>query len=143
MSSRRTSVTLLCPSSSSVHRSPSQHSSQRVPKNALILIPFILQQQNRIYGTGPRSKVGKVSDCRRLLTAKSSAMSSNPVWFHTWVEIGDHGLISIVFLLPSAESRKVVFIYKRKYVHEVLVNRFTKLAHEKVWLGELTVLTWP
>ena len=33
----------------------------------------------------------------------------------------------------SAESRRVVVSYKRKYVHNVLVN----LAQEKVWLGEL------
>ena len=29
--------------------------------------------------------------------------------------------------------------YKRKYVHELLVNRLFKPAQEKVWLGELTV----
>ena len=33
--------------------------------------------------------------------------------------------------------------YKRKYVHEVLVNCLFKLAQEKVWLGELTVPPWP
>ena len=32
-----------------------------------------------------------------------------------------------------------VVSYKRKYVHEVLVNRLLKLAQEKVRLGELTV----
>ena len=36
----------------------------------------------------------------------------------------------------------VVVSYKRKYVHKVLVNRLVNLAHEKVWLGELTVSTW-
>ena len=36
-------------------------------------------------------------------------------------------------------SRRVVVSYKRKYVHEVLVNCLFKLAQEKVWLGELTV----
>ena len=40
----------------------------------------------------------------------------------------------------SADSRRVVS-YKRKYVHEVLVNFLVKLAQEKVWLGELTVPT--
>ena len=29
--------------------------------------------------------------------------------------------------------------YKRKYMHEVLVNCLFKLAQEKVWLGKLTV----
>ena len=34
-------------------------------------------------------------------------------------------------------SRRVAVSYKRKYVHEVLVNCLFKLAQEKVWLGEL------
>ena len=55
---------------------------------------------------------------------------------HTFVEI-DHEIISTVILLPSAE----LFVsYKRKYVHEVLVNCLFKLAQEKVWLSELIVL---
>ena len=45
----------------------------------------------------------------------------------TFVEI-DHGLISTAILLPSADSRRVVVSYKRKYVHEVLVNRLVKLV---------------
>ena len=58
---------------------------------------------------------------------------------HTFVEIDDE-IISTVIPLPSAESfKKVVVSYKRKYVHEVLVNCLFKLAQEKVWLGELTV----
>ena len=36
-------------------------------------------------------------------------------------------------------SRRVVVSYKRKYVHELLVNRLFKPAQEKVWLGELTL----
>ena len=32
---------------------------------------------------------------------------------------------------PSADSRRVVVSYKRKYVQEVLVNRLVKLAQEK------------
>ena len=38
--------------------------------------------------------------------------------------------------LPLNHSRRVVVSYKRKYVHEVLVNCLFKLAQEKVWLGE-------
>ena len=41
--------------------------------------------------------------------------------------------------LPLNLSRRVVFSYERKYMHEVLVNCLFKLAQEKVWLGELTV----
>ena len=66
---------------------------------------------------------------------------ANPIWVrsHTFMEI-DHDLISTVILLPSAESsRRVVVSYKRKYVHEVLVNCLFKHAQEKMWLGELTV----
>ena len=39
---------------------------------------------------------------------------------------------------PSADSRRLVFINKRTYVHKVLVYCLVKLAQEKVWLGELT-----
>ena len=43
----------------------------------------------------------------------------------------DHDIISTAILLPSADSRRVFVSYKRKYVHEVLVNRLVKLAQEK------------
>ena len=39
--------------------------------------------------------------------------------------------ISTTILLPSADSRRVVVIYKGKYVHKVLVNCIVKLAQEK------------
>ena len=65
---------------------------------------------------------------------------SIPTRSRTFVEI-DHEIISTVILLPSAESfKKGCCQLKRKYVHEVLVNCLLKLAQEKVWLGELTVL---
>ena len=51
----------------------------------------------------------------------------------------DQEIISTAILLPSADSRRAVASYKRKYVHEILVNCLVKLAHEKVWLGELTI----
>ena len=76
------------------------------------------------------------------LTADPGVASSTPARSHTFVEI-DHEIISTVILLPSAESFKKgccqLHSYKRKYVHEVLVNCLFKLAQEKVWLGELTV----
>ena len=49
---------------------------------------------------------------------------------HTFAEIG-YKLISTAILLPSTDSRKVVVIYKQKYVHEVLVNHLVKLTQEK------------
>ena len=70
------------------------------------------------------------------LTADPGVASSIPARSHTFVEI-DHEIISTA--LPLNHSRKVVVSYKRKYVHEVLVNCLFKLAQEKVWLGELTV----
>ena len=73
------------------------------------------------------------------LTADPGVTSSIPVRSHTFVEI-DHEIISTVILpFPLIYSRRVVVSYKRKYVHELLVNRLFKPAQEKVWLGELTV----
>ena len=76
------------------------------------------------------------------MRVKLQIQGSIPVRSHTFVEI-DHEIISTVILLHSAESRRVVVSYKRKYMylHEVLVNRWLKLAQEKVRLCELTVPT--
>ena len=63
-------------------------------------------------------------------TADTGVMFSIPAWSHTFVEI-DHEMISMVILLPSADLRTVVVSYKRKYVHEVLVNCLIKLVQEK------------
>ena len=75
------------------------------------------------------------------LTADPGVTSSIPARSHTFVEI-DHEIISTVrsfSFLPLIHSRRVVVSHKRKYVHELLVNRLFKPAQEKVWLGELTV----
>ena len=61
------------------------------------------------------------------LTADPEVVSTIPARSHTFMEI-DHEIISKVILLPSANSRRVVVSYKRKYVHKVLVNRLVKLA---------------
>ena len=73
-------------------------------------------------------------------TADPGVGSSIQARSDTFVEI-DHEIISTTILLPSADSRRVVVSYKRKYVHKVLVNSLVKLAQEKVWLGELTIPT--
>ena len=66
------------------------------------------------------------------LTADPGVASLIPVRSHTFVEI-DHEMISTVILpLPLIHSRRVVVSYKRKYVHELLVNRLFKPAQEKV-----------
>ena len=69
------------------------------------------------------------------LTADLGVASSIPAQSHTFVEI-DNEIISTVILL---NSRRIVVSYKRKYVHKILVNCLFKFAYEKVWLGELTV----
>ena len=73
------------------------------------------------------------------MTADPGVPSSIQARSHTFVEI-DHEIISTVILCPSADhSRRVVFSYKQKYLHEVLVNGLFKFDQEKVWLDELTV----
>ena len=61
------------------------------------------------------------------LTADPRVASSIPAWLYTFAEI-DHEMNSTAILLfPSVDSRRAVVSYKRKYVHEVLVNRLVKL----------------
>ena len=63
------------------------------------------------------------------LTADAGVASLIPAWFHTFVEI-DHEIMSTA-IFPTTGSRMVIVSYKRKYVHEVLVNHLLKLAQEK------------
>ena len=73
------------------------------------------------------------------LTADPGVASLIPVGSHTFEEI-DHEIFLRSFCSPPLiHSRRVVVSYKRKYVHELLVNHLFKPAQEKVWLGELTV----
>ena len=72
------------------------------------------------------------------LTANPRVASLIPVRSLSW------RLIMKLFIrssssLPLNNSRRVVVSYKRKYVHEVLVNCLSKLAQKKVWLGELAI----
>ena len=55
--------------------------------------------------TGPRSAVGNVLATDASLTADPGVASLIPARSHTFVEI-DHEIISMVILLPSAESFK-------------------------------------
>ena len=65
------------------------------------------------------------------LTADPGVESWIPAWSHTFVEI-DYEIISTVILLPSAGSfKRIAVSYKRKYVHEVLVDCLFKLAQGK------------
>ena len=54
----------------------------------------------------------------------------DPGLSYTFAEI-DHEIILSAILIPSSDSRRVVFSNKRKYVHEVLVNCLVKLAQGK------------
>ena len=57
------------------------------------------------YHTGPRSAVVNVSGYRCMSDCRSRVASSIPAGSHTFVEI-DHEIISMVILLPSADSFK-------------------------------------
>ena len=47
-----------------------------------------------------------------------------------FVEI-DHEILSMAVFLPYTDTRRVVVCYKRKHVHQVLVNHLVKLVQEK------------
>ena len=73
------------------------------------------------------------------LTADPGVASSIPVRSHIFVEI-DHEMISMVILLPSANSfKKGCCQLQAKVCAQLLVNGLFKPAQEKVWSGELTV----
>ena len=61
------------------------------------------------------------------LTADPGVASLILAQSHTFVEI-DYEIVSTVML---NHSRRIVVSYKRKYVHEVLVNCLFKLDQEK------------
>ena len=72
------------------------------------------------------------------LTAYSGVASSIPARSRTFMKI-DYGIILRSFSsLPLMHLRRVDVNYKRKDVHELLVNCLFKLAQEKVWLCELS-----
>ena len=73
--------------------------------------------------TRPAGRLAQLVTCLAAdtcLTANPGVTSLIPDWSHTFVEI-DHEIISMV-ILPSADSRRFVVSYKRKYVHKVLVK---------------------
>ena len=69
------------------------------------------------------------------LPAAPGVASSIPARSHTFVKIDHEIIYTIIPLLPpTADSRRFVVsykMYKRKYVHEVLVSRLVKPAQEK------------
>ena len=83
---------------------------------------------------------GHVAQLVASPTADPGIASSTPVPY--LVEI-DHKVISTFILLLPLIQEGLFVSYKGKYVHKVLVNSLVKLAQEKVWLGELTIMTSP
>ena len=69
-----------------------------------------------------RSQPGPVAQSEANPTADQGVESLILARSHTFFEI-DHEIISTAIFLASADSRRVVVSYKRKYVHKVLVNR--------------------
>ena len=57
------------------------------------------------------------------------------------MEIDDEIISKVTLPHPLIQEGLMLISFKRKYVHDVLVNRLVKLAQEKVWLGEPTVST--
>ena len=72
---------------------------------------------------------GLVAQSVICLTADTGVASLIPARSHTFMGIDYE--ITMANLLPSVDPRMVVVSYKRKYLHEVLVNRLVKLAQEK------------
>ena len=73
------------------------------------------------------------------LSAGSGVASLILALSHTFLEIDNEIIFTAFSSLPLIRSRRVGVSYKRKYVHELLVNHLFKPAQENVWLGELTV----
>ena len=108
----------------------------------VIMIDYIAQGRT-INGAYKPGRVAQLVTCLATdacLTEDSGVASLIPVRSHTFVEILHEMILLWSFSsLPLIHSRMAVVSYKRKYVHELLVNRLFKPAQEKVWLGELTV----
>ena len=68
---------------------------------------------------------GHVAQSLWHLTRKSEVLGSIPVWPHTFVS-------------PSADSRRALVSYWRKYVHEVLNNRLGGLRLPRKSVVRLT-----
>ena len=80
---------------------------------------------------GPEAQSVTFLTAGMCLIADPGARSLISAQSHTFVEI-DCEIISTAILLPSADSRRVVVSYKRKFVHKVLVSHLVKLAREKI-----------
>ena len=73
------------------------------------------------------SAVGNVSNCRYVSDCRFRGCEFDPSLVQYFRRDWSWNN-SMAILLPFADSRRVVFSYKRKYVHKVLVNRLVKPA---------------
>ena len=80
--------------------------------------------------TGPHSAVGNVSGnrCESDCRSRGRELNLGPVPYFLWDRLW---IIRSFSSLLLNNSRRIVVSYKRKYVHEVLVNCLFKLAQEK------------
>ena len=104
-----------------------------IPGEGLKDISFTAYMVSKSFQPGREAQSVTCLATDASLTVDPGVASSIPAQCHTFVEI-DHEIILRSFSsLPLNHSRKVVFSYKRKYVHEVLINYLFKLAQEKVF----------
>ena len=91
----------------------------------------MIQTSHSVYAELSGSiNIARIAQWVTCLTADACLIVDPGVRSHTFVEI-DHEIISMVILLPLADSRRAVVSYKGKYVHKVMVNLMVKLAQEK------------
>ena len=69
--------------------------------------------------------MGRIAQSVGHLTRKSGVLGSIPLWPHTFVS-------------PSADSRRAVVSYWRKYEHEVLLNPLEGLSRPRKSVVRLT-----
>ena len=96
----------------------------------LIYAALVISRQHFLDKTGRRAQLVTCLFRDKCLTADPGVLSLILAQSHTFVEI-DHEIISRTIILPSPDTRRVGVSYKRKYVHEVLVNPLVKLVQEK------------
>ena len=88
---------------------------------------FSILKKILLFVARPHSAVGNVPDCRYVSDCRSRGHELDPHWSPYFCQI-DHETFSMVILLPSADSRRVVVNDWREYVHEVLVSCLFKLG---------------
>ena len=88
------------------------------------------QQKSKPIASNFRKEPVPIAKSVKCLIEDPEVLSMIPAQSHTFAEI-DHEIISTAIYLPSADSRRVVVSYKRKYEDKVLVDLLVKLAKRK------------